>query len=334
MNALRLDMKKIIGIFGLAILAVIPLFFNKGYFLTIIFQAYLFAALASSWNIIGGLGGQISFGHAVFFGVGAYTTAILFHDFRLSPWISMWIGAFISCLIGIVIAFPTFRLRGPFFSIATLIINELVLLLALYFEDLTGGSQGIIIPYQPSFSNLIFENTMAYVYITFGFLLITVAISFFILKSKLGYYLQAIREDQDAARILGISPFWTKMSGFLISVWLTSMGGSIYAMYIRFIEPKYIFSVTEIGVMFALMCMIGGMGTIAGPIIGALIIVPIDMLLRGTLGGTIPGLNIVVFSVILILFSLFFRQGIVGVVNEKVPLIDKVKPQILRKNEV
>ncbi|MCM3766200.1 branched-chain amino acid ABC transporter permease [Neobacillus niacini] len=314
----KLSKNKIYAVAGLFILCIVPLLLSQEqYYLDIVFQAFLFAALASSWNIIGGFGGQHSFGHAIFFGIGAYTTAILFMNYQISPWISIWIGMLISLFVAFIIALPTFRLRGAFFSIATLIINQLVLVLVLYYKEITNGSQGILLPYEPSFKNMIFENRMAFVYIAFSFMLITIFVSYIVLKNKLGYQLQAVRENQDASRILGVNPFWVKMNGLFISVALTSMGGSIYAMYIRFVDPYLILSVAEIGAMFVLITMIGGMGTLSGPIIGAILMMPIDILLRGSLGGVRPGLNIVVFSLLLIIVALFFKEGIVGTVKNK-----------------
>jgi branched-chain amino acid transport system permease protein len=317
----QLNKNKIYAMTSLLILGIVPLLLTQQqYYLDIVFQAFLFAALASSWNIIGGFGGQHSFGHAIFFGIGAYTTAILFMNYQISPWISIWIGMLISIFIAFIIALPTFRLRGAFFSIATLIINQLVLVLVLYYKEVTNGSQGILLPYEPSFKNMIFENRMAFVYIAFVFMLITFFVSYFVLKNKLGYQLQAVRENQDASRILGVNPFWVKMHGLFISVALTSMGGSIYAMYLRFVDPYLIFSVAEIGAMFVLITMIGGMGTLSGPIIGAILMMPIDILLRGSLGGVRPGLNIVVFSLLLIVVALFFKEGIVGTIKNKLEI--------------
>ena len=302
------------------------MFSQQQYYLDIFFQTFLFAALASSWNIIGGFGGQHSFGHAIFFGIGAYTTAILFMTFQMSPWISMWIGLSISLFVAFIIALPTFKLKGAFFSIATLIINQLVLILVLYYKDFTNGSQGILLPYEPSFSNMIFENRLAPVYLAFVYLLFTIIVSYLIFKNKLGYQLQAVRENQEASRILGVNPFWVKMKGLLFSVALTSLGGSIYAMYLRFVDPNLIFSIAEIGAMLVLITMIGGMGTISGPIVGAALMIPIDILLRGSLGGVRPGLNIVVFSILLIIVALFFKNGIVGTVSSKLEKQRAPKP--------
>ncbi|MFD4818039.1 branched-chain amino acid ABC transporter permease [Peribacillus butanolivorans] len=335
-NKGQLNKKKLLAILGLGFLGLMPLMFSQQqYYLDIFFQTFLFAALASSWNIIGGFGGQHSFGHAIFFGIGAYTTAILFMTFQIIPWISMWIGMIISLFVAFIIALPTFRLKGAFFSIATLIINQLVLVLVLYFKDFTSGSQGILLPYEPTFSNMIFENRLAPVYLAFVYLLLALLVSFCIIKNKLGYQLQAVRENQDASRILGVNPFWVKMKGFLFSVALTSLGGSIYAMYLRFVDPTLIFSVAEIGAMLVLITMIGGMGTISGPIVGAALMMPIDILLRGSLGGVRPGLNIVVFSCLLIIFALFFKDGIVGTITNKLEKRKAFKPvKISNRNSI
>lgn len=282
------------------------------YWLDVIFQTFLFAALALSWNIIGGYGGQMSFAHAVFFGVGAYTTALLYLKLGWTPWLTMWLGGVLAAIISFVVSWPTFRLRGPFFAIATMALNEIALSLVLYFKDFTGGPQSLLIPFKPSLLNMLFVSRLPYDYIALGYLLLALAVAAWIAHGKLGYQLIAVRENDEAARILGVRLTRVKLTGMVISAFLTALGGSLFAMYLQVIDATSMFSLMNIGAQMALITLIGGLGTLSGPIVGAVVITPLSLYLRSSLGGMRPGLHLIVFSTILILAALFFRNGLVG----------------------
>jgi branched-chain amino acid transport system permease protein len=297
---------------GMAI-ALLPLalLYNDNYWINILTVTYLMAGLAAAWNIIGGFGGQFSLGHGVFFGIGAYLTAQLYLIDGISPWVSMLFGAVVVAVVALLISWPTFRLRGPFFAIATMAFNEVAAVIANYAEPVTGGAQGLLIPFRAGFRNMIFVERWKTTLLMFSFLGVVVAVSVAVRYSRLGYYLLAVREDEDAARASGVNVLAVKLWGIAISAALTAMGGTLFAMFIRFIDPPTLFSLPEIGVKFALLSLIGGVGTIWGPVLGAALIVPLENYVRAIFGG-LPGFHLVVLGALLMLAALFLKRGIVG----------------------
>jgi branched-chain amino acid transport system permease protein len=296
-----------LALFGLA-------WFYSGtpFILNILAYTFLFAALSSAWNIIGGFGGQFSLAHGVFFAIGAYTTANLYVHFQISPWLALLPSAALAALLATLVSWPTFRLRGPFFAIATMALNEVAFVLANYFEAVTGGPRGISLPFKASFWNMIFPDRFSYALLMLGFLIVCLTISGAVLRSRVGYYLQAVRDDEDAARAAGIHVLHVKLTGMAISAALTGIGGALFAMYLRFVDPPTLLSLPDVGVRFALIALIGGVGTLYGPIVGALLIVPIEQQLRASLGGMVPGTHLIVLGAVLILCSLFMKRGLVG----------------------
>jgi branched-chain amino acid transport system permease protein len=292
--------------------ALIAVFSSDSFTLNILATAFLFAGLATAWNIIGGLGGQFSLGHSVFFAVGAFTVANLYLKLQLSPWLAIVPAALLAALLGALISWPVFRLRGPFFAIATMAMTEVMLSLALYFDTLTGGSRGLSIPFRLGLQNMIFRDRLSYALLMLGFLAVCLLVMAAVTRSRLGYSLQAVRDNEDAALAAGIDVLRTKLTGMAISAALTGIGGVLYMMYVRVADPPTLFSLFDIGVKIALVALIGGIGTIYGPLLGALLIVPLESYLRAELGGFVPGANLVVLGLILMLTALFLRHGIMG----------------------
>jgi branched-chain amino acid transport system permease protein len=301
---------------GIAVaLAPLLLLAHDRFWLNILTYTYLFAGLAVAWNILAGFGGQFSLGHGVFFAVGAYTTADLFIRLGVSPWVGILPGAIVCAIVGPLIFLPTFRLKGSFFAIATLAFNEVAFVFANYLESLTGGPRGLQIPFRASLSNMIFADPRAYAALMFVFMAIAVAVSVLLMRSRLGYYLLAVREDEDAARAAGISVAGVKLRATAISAGLTAIGGGLFAMYIRTIDPPTLFSLPDIGVKFALISLIGGIGTIAGPVLGAFLIVPLEAWLRALVGGATPGLHLILLGFVMLLAALFMRKGVAGAID-------------------
>src|SRR5439155_8051070 len=228
------------------------------FWVNILTYTYLFAGLAVAWNIIAGFGGQFSLGHGVFFAVGAYVTARLYLDWGITPWIGIVPGAALCGLLGPLIFLPTFRLKGSFFAIATLAFNEVAFVFANYFESLTGGPRGLQVPFRAAFANMIFADPRGYTLLMFAFMAMATGIAMVLRHSRLGYYLLAVREDEDAARAAGINVTALKLRGTALSAALAAVGGGLFAMYIRTIDPPTLFSLPEVGVKFALLALIGG----------------------------------------------------------------------------
>lgn len=296
------------------LLLLLPLLALHGspYWVNVLSYAYLFGGLAAAWNIIGGFGGQFSLAHGVFFGIGAYATALLYTGWGVSPWLTLLPGAALAAAVAALISWPTFRLRGPFFAIATLAVNEVAFVVANYFDGVTGGPRGILVPFRAGFANMIFLEPWKYAALNFAFLALVLAVSVGLMRRRLGYYLLAVREDEDAARASGIAVLRVKIRGMALSAALTAIGGGLFTMFVRVIDPPTLFSLQDVGVKFALLSLIGGLGTIWGPAIGALLVVPLENVLRGSLTGLWPGAHLVVLGTIMILAALFMRRGIVG----------------------
>lgn len=308
-------MAKYLGGMALAFLPFV-FFIDDAHWLNIIAFTYLMGGLAASWNIIGGFGGQFSLGHGVFFGIGAYMTARLYVAFDLSPWITMIPTAIFAALVAMLISWPTFRLRGPFFAIATLAFNEVAFVIANHFESFTGGPRGIMIPFKAGFGNMIFRDRWQYALLMFAFLAIVILIAVLLRRSRLGYYLLAVREDEDAARASGIDVLGVKLRGMALSAALTAIGGALFAMYLRYIDPPTIFNLQEVGVKFALLSLIGGVGTIAGPLLGAALIIPFENFLRAEFANSLPGMNLAILGLLMVLAALFMKRGVVGAIED------------------
>jgi len=301
---------------GLLALSALPLvlLWSNPYWVNILAYTYLFAALAAAWNVIGGFGGQFSLGHGVFFAIGAYAVARLYLDLGLTPWLAIFPAAALATVVALLVSWPTFRLRGPFFAIATMAINEACFALANYSDRVTGGPRGILIPFRAAFANMIFIERWKYALLMFAFMSIVVLITVALRRGRLGHYLLAVRADEDAARAAGIDVLKVKLQGMALSALLTGIGGGLFAMYVRVLDPPSLFSLPDIGVKFALISLIGGIGTIIGPVIGALLIVPLENFLRGALGGDIPGGHLIILGAVLVAASLFLKRGMVGAV--------------------
>lgn len=310
-TTLRTELVRIAGIAAVGAVA-IAVFRGDPFILNIMAYTMLFASLASAWNIIGGFGGQFSLGHGVFFAIGGYTTANLYFHWQISPWLSLIPAMTLAALVAVLVSWPTFRLKGPFFAIATLALNEVAFVLANYFDLLTGGPRGMMLPFKAGLQNMVFTSRLPYAIIMFGFLIVCLVVCALVLRSRLGYYLQAVHIDEDAARAAGIDVLKVKLSGMAVSAAITGIGGSLFAMYLRFVDPSTLLSVQDIGVKFLLISLIGGVGTLYGPLAGALLIIPLEFFLRATLGGAVPGANLLILGALLVIFALFMRRGVIG----------------------
>jgi len=290
---------------------IIPLIPQNSFYQDLIIMIFFWGTLAAAWNLLGGFAGQISLGHAAYFGIGAYTSTILYLNFGLSPWLGMFAGAGVSIMVALIVGLPCFRLTSHFFALATIAFAEVLRLLASFWRGLTNGGVGLLIPYEPGFKNFIFEGKLAYTYIILAMLLAILFVTYVLKKSRFGYYMVALREDQDAAESLGVNIIRYKMITLIISVFFTSIGGTFYAQYYAFIDPDIVFAL-NLSIQLALLSIIGGVGTIFGPILGACFLTPLDVFLRGWLGGVLSGLNFVIYGLVLIIAVRYFPIGIFG----------------------
>ncbi|MGO3890549.1 MAG: branched-chain amino acid ABC transporter ATP-binding protein/permease [Paenalcaligenes sp.] len=300
-----------VGLLCLALLVVIPLIIQSPFVYHLFVLICVYGALATAWNIVGGYAGQLSLGHAVFYGVGSYTATLLVINFGITPWLGMFVGAGISALVAVMIAYPTFRLRGPFFALATIAVLEVFKLLTVHQSDWTGGAAGLSVPLNIGLEWMIFRQKWAYLLVAFGMLVVAIWVTWWIRHSRLGFYLVAVREREFAAPAVGINTVNVKLSAAVISAMLTSIVGSFHAMYLTFIEPSAAFSL-ELSIQIAMFALIGGLGSVVGPLAGTILVVPIAELARGWLGSFGSGMHGFIYGVVLVLVVLTMPRGIVG----------------------
>jgi branched-chain amino acid transport system permease protein len=331
---MMLSKKTYLFLFGIFLL-VIPLVVQNKFYLNIFILILLYATVAGAWNILGGYGGQLSLGHAIFFGLGAYTSTLLYLNFGISPWLGIIIAAVISIAVGLLIGWPAFRLRGTYFTLTTIAFAEVLRYLTLYFKDITHGALGVNIRFDPGFANFIFREYSAYYFVALALFVISIAISFWVDKTKVGYYLKAIREDEDGAETLGINVTKYKMIAMAISAGITGIAGVVYAQYMLFIEPVSVFNI-NLSIEIALIAIIGGVGMVFGPVLGAFIIIPLNELLRSTFP-ELNGMNYLIYGIVLILIVSFLPNGLLPILKrlpEKLKSMNKKNIKVKEGDEV
>lgn len=324
--------KNKLGLVVLAIAISIPFITQDQFYIKILVSLLLFATIASAWNILGGYAGQLSLGHALFFGLGAYTSTILYLQFGLSPWVGMFISMFICIIAGLIIGIPTFRLKGPYFTLGTIAFAEVTRHLVLFWRDLTNGSMGMSIRYEPNGANMVFSSYVTYYWLILGLLVLTVALVIWIDRNKMGYYLKAIREDEDGAKTLGIDATKYKLIAMIFSAMITGLAGVFYAQFNLFLEPEAVFHM-NISTEIALIAIIGGVGTVYGPLLGAAIIIPLNEFLRSSFPD-IHGMNYFVYGVLLIIIVTLTPQGLLPILKGYWHKLFVKKPKEIEKEVV
>lgn len=300
----------------IAICLLFPLANPSPYIIRVLMEVFFFAAMGNAWNIIGGYGRQTSWASATFFSVGAYTSIILFtRHGEISPWISVIVAMVLVSVLAIIIGWSCFRLRGVFFSIATIACATIFRQLLIYFETFTGGSLGIAFKIRKGNSlwNLQFDSDKPYYYVALVWMLITVLIVVYIERHKLGYYLRAICEDQDAAESLGIKSSQVKLKAFVISCMILAFTGVLYVFKSGFVDPNTV-ATHDMSVRIGIVAILGGMGTIWGPMVGALISVPLLELSNAYLqkfGGGSAGWAL--YGLLIVIMVLFKPSGIISI---------------------
>ncbi|MGB9803998.1 branched-chain amino acid ABC transporter permease [Desulfofundulus sp.] len=294
--------KELIGSAIVVLIAIaLPLVVRAPYVQHIMIMVFIWATLGTAWNLLGGYAGQVSFGHAAFFGLGAYSAGLLIFHLKVSPWWGLVLGPIIAMLVAVPIGALCFRLRGPYFALATLALGEIFRLVFTNWVSLTNGAQGILILNS-------FATKLPYYFIAFSIWGMSLLIVNRMVKSKLGYYFISIREDQDAAESLGIPTTRYKMFALLPSAFITGLVGAFYMNYIAFIDPHVVFSLSDISIMVILVVMMGGVATLWGPSVGATIYVVLNELFRAWLGPA----NVLAFGIIVCLVILFLPNGVIG----------------------
>ncbi len=297
-------MKKFAPYLIIALLAILPLLGLNTYLLHVLIITIMWSVIGMAWNLLGGFCGQVSFGHAAFFGVGAYTAGIIYNKLGLSAWWGMPLSILVVAIFALAIGYICLRLRGPFFALGTLAVGVILRVTAENLTGITEGNLGIMIR-----ERTWVDKTWYY------YIILTLAVLVFILVkkvigSKLGYYFVAIREDQDAAESLGINTTYYKTVALCLSAVITGIAGAFYTNYMGYIDPKVVFALHDISIVVIMVVMVGGVATFWGPIIGSVIMVLLAELIR-----SIPKLgaaHLTFFGVLLIVIIIFLPNGIIG----------------------
>lgn len=307
----------------LAVMIAFPWVVTSDYYRHILIMALMWVVIGSSWNLISGYTGQVSFGHAIFYGTGAYTAGLLASKLGISPWWGMLLGGPAAMVVGMVIGWICFRLRGPYFALATIAIGEIFRLIATVWRDFTEGMQGIMI-----IRNI--QDKIYYYYLALALAGVCVYAIHRVMRSKWGYYFVAIREDQDAAEAMGISSFRYKSLSLMISSFFAGTAGAFYMNYMAFIDPHVVFSLHYISIMAILVAIIGGVGTLWGPPVGAFIMVLLQETFRSSFFGMAPKwiseAHVLVFGLLVIFVIRYMANGIVGDWSKVRRLWSKDKP--------
>ena len=299
---------------ALALVIAYPLLFSTPFQQRLGALVLLYAIAASAWNIVGGYAGQVSVGHVVFFGCGAYAAMGAYHHFHLPPMVGIPAGIAFAVGIAASIGVPTLRLSGHYFSMATIAVAELARLIVINTEYL-GAAVGLSGPTVPrDVFDLSFISALPYYYLFLAILIITLLITWWMTNSRMGFYLRAIRDSERAARSLGAPASRTKLCAFMLSAGLTSVAGALYAMMFGFVDPESGLGIL-ISVKMLIMAALGGAGMLFGPLVGAAILVPLEEISNSVLGGKGAGLAFVVYGAIIALIARFQPGGILELVN-------------------
>jgi branched-chain amino acid transport system permease protein len=295
---------------------VLPLVAPSEFAIDILIRILLFAFIGVAWNLIGGYAKQLSLGHAAYFGLGAYASTLLEIRLGVSPWIGMLAGGVVAMLASLPIGALCFRLRGPYFAIATIATAQVLMLLFLKFRDFAWGAEGTTLPNLGDAPLMMqFDAKAAYYYIALGLLAIGLAITWLIEASWMGYYLVAVGEDEDAAEAVGVNAQRIKRDIYLISAFLTALAGTFYVQYIYFIDPNTAFSF-NVSVEAALVSIVGGIGTLWGPVLGTVLLESTSAFIQSWLGGSFGGVQLTVYGLILMAVILWRPTGLIGILAD------------------
>jgi branched-chain amino acid transport system permease protein len=305
------------GLVVLLILIVLPLPIHDVYTRNLIIITLLFAGLAQAWNILGGYCGQISLGHALYFGVGGYVSSLLYVRLGIPPTLGMFAAGLVAGALALVVGWPCFRLSGPYYAIATVVVGEIGYLLFLNW-DFVGGATGVYIPFNgDSWIALQFRTQkLPYHYVALAFVAATWIAAWVIEGSRWGFSWRAVKDDVVAARSLGVRIFRSKMAAAAISGFFTGVGGAIYAQYVGYIDPDSVLA-GNFSILIALPAVLGGVGTLWGPILGAALLTPLSELSRSYLGGSGSGVDLMLYGGIIVVVALARPQGLISLLGPR-----------------
>ena len=269
------------------------------------------AQLGVAWNLLGGYAGQVSLGHAAFYGIGAYASTMLLLNFGLNPWLGMLLGGVIAAGLSFLFGWSCFRLKGHYFAMATIAVAELVQIVFTNW-DYAGSAVGLTIPMtQQGLGAMVFADKAPYYWLALGLLGLTLAATLAVERSHVGYYLRAIKDEPDAARSIGINIARYKQIALSLSAFFTAMGGSLYAQKELYIDPASVLG-TGLSIKMALVSILGGVGTLFGPVVGAVVLTVIEELTRVVFGGSGRGTDTIIYAGLIVVIAVFYPNGLLG----------------------
>lgn len=315
-NNSGLTLRHSIGLILALLLFFIPFITQSRYYFDIFITTLLYALLGSSWNILGGYCGQISLGHALYFGLGGYASAVLFMKFGIPPLANLFIVPFFVALVAMILGYPSLKLKGLYFVFFTIALAAAVRTLFINWEYV-GAAKGIYVPFKPSIVNLTFHSKTSFYFLIYGLTMICIGLTFLIKHSRLGRYFIAIRENEVQAKALGINTALYKTYSFGISAAMAAVGGIFYTQYVLYLSPGSTMDL-HTSLWFMLIPLLGGAGTEFGPLVGALLLIPAREYIRGTVGGQIGGLATLLTGLVLMVVAVGFPKGLMGYLKSSV----------------
>jgi branched-chain amino acid transport system permease protein len=296
----------------LILLLVYPFLVTGSFPLHVMIMVFLFGIMGVAWNIIGGYAGMFSFGQVAFFGIGAYTSSYLLTAYHVNPWIGLLAGGILAALAAALIGIPCSNLRGHYFAIASIAFAEIIRIHCNNWK-LIGAAEGLTLPIMDdSLRNFQFNSSkVPYYYILLGFLILSLLVCTWVSTSRMGFYFRAIKESHELAKVVGINFVRYRLAAIMISAFLTAMAGTFYAQYVLYIDPDSVL-ILPISVQVVLVSMLGGAGSIMGPVIGAAVLLPISEGTRVWLGFKGSGLDMIVYGTLIMLISVYQPGGVWG----------------------
>jgi branched-chain amino acid transport system permease protein len=309
----------------LVIVAMLPLLTHDVYTQNLIITTLIFAGLAQAWNILGGYCGQISLGHALYFGVGAYVGTLLLTRAGVPPSIGMFAAGGVAALVALLVGWPCFRLSGHYYAIATVVIGEIGYQLFLNWNFVNAAS-GINIPYHraigESWLYLQFRTAkLPYFAVALGFAAASWLVAWLIEGSRWGFAWRAVKDDPQAARSLGVRIVHSKMVAAALSGFLTGLGGAIYAQYVGYIDPDSVMT-AQLSILIPLPAVLGGVGTLWGPLVGAAVLIPLSEVSRSYMGGSGRGVDLMIYGGLIVAVALLRPQGLASFARAPRKIVD------------
>ncbi|MEO8152685.1 MAG: branched-chain amino acid ABC transporter permease [Rhizobacter sp.] len=301
---------------GLAVAAaLLPLATHNPTHLNLAILVLMAAQLGVAWNLLGGYAGQVSLGHAAFYGLGAYTSTMLLLNFGINPWLGMLLGGLTAALLSFAFGWSCFRLKGHYFAMATIAVAEIVQIIFTNW-DYAGSAVGLTIPMaERGWGAMVFADKAPYYWLALGLLVITLLATWAIERSHIGYYLRAIKDEPDAARSIGINIACYKQIALSLSAFFTALGGSLYAQKELYIDPNSVLS-TALSIKMALVSILGGVGTLFGPVVGSVVLTMIEELTRTFFGGSGRGTDTIIYAALIVGIAVFYPSGLLGWLRE------------------